>query len=484
MKLSVRKIALCLTISICLVLCCYISVGAYTVPKKANFNPEREAALIENEVNAASIININASGQSASINGDTVAQKNAAALESMNGFVAALEAKDMHLNREVANTVTVCISGLSLEEFAEIVINADDLDKIRATSNLKIVFNESNEYIILTNESINEIADTYKEFRFQIRKRSDTYSVRFLDRELTIVPKYCADVRIALPASSREQTVYLYAFNQQENWGGQYLPSVNAIEFATKYGGDYNVAAPEIVINDIGSLSEMEQQAIRFMVVRGYFDVENNKFFPSETLTRYDFAEALVRMLFALDNDAVCTFVDVDEKYYKYVAASQQSNIVEGFGNGKFKGYLSVTVEQVIALASRTINQKNGYVYPEQPEKYLNFPSSNTISPWAEKEIALAVREGIYSKEMGLQFTDDISRKDAALLLYRLFMIMNNSSEEYASGDAVVEQRVYHETVWTKSNAIIVCSVTAAAVVIFALISFLFVKNRRHKENQ
>ncbi len=456
----------------------------YKIPEYADFIPNKAADDIEAIVNRKAVINSNAVDNVISIDGKAVAQKYNEALSEMNGYITKLNNEGLHLNRDLVNVVTVQTNNMNFSEFAEISIDENNLKQIANIDALKIALENDNEYIVLNKECIGNIIASYKSFKLQVKRLSDTYTVRFLDNNNNIIDKYKADIKISLPAEHSEQTVYLFMNNTQENWGGQYNAATNAIEFMTKYSGEYNVASPEIVINDIDDLTEYEKQAIRFMAVRGYFEVDNKKFQPYSYLTRYDFAESLVRMFFALDTEAQCSLSDVDEKYYRYVAASQKDNIVQGFSDGTFRGKENVTVEQVIALTARTINQKNGYVYPENVDKYLNFTDDNIIGEWAKKEIALAIREGIYSNDMKLNFADNISRKDAAVMLYRLFMIMNNTPEpaeiiEYNSGE-----QINHETVWNRTNAIVVCSAFAAVDITALVLSILFIKKKRKKDDE
>lgn len=451
----------------------------YKIPKYEDFKPNKAADEIEAIVNKKSVIIGEAVDNKVSIDGTAVSQRHNDAVKEIEGYVTKLKNNGMYLNRDLVNTVTVRISNINFSEFVSIVIDESNLNEIRDTDVLKIVLQNENEYIALTKETVSYIADNYKEFKIQVKNLSDTYTVRFEDREGNIIGKYDVDVKVALPAEHKEQTVYLFMNNVQENWGGQYNAATGAMEFMTKYSGEYNVASPEIAVSDIDGLTEYERQAVRFMVVRGYFETENGKFNPNLNLTRYDFAESLVRMFFALDNDAQCSFSDVDKKYYRYVAASQKDNIVIGFDDGTFRGNDNVTVEQVIALTARTINLKNGYVYPENTEKYLNFTDDNVIGEWAEKEAALAIREGIYSKDMKLKFSDDISRKDAAVMLYRLFMIMNNTPEPTEVIEYDVGGQKGHETVWNKTNAIVVCSAVVITDAIAAALSILFIKKKR-----
>ncbi|MCH5185840.1 MAG: hypothetical protein J1F64_06920, partial [Oscillospiraceae bacterium] len=266
----------------------------YEIPKPKNFNPNVAVNEIETAVNQSSVVSgVTADDGKIYIDGETAAQKNLEAVTEIEDCLRSLNDKGMYLNRKPVNTVTVRIEDADLSDFVEIVIDSDNMNKIADINDLKIVPGNDNEYIALSKESINYIADNYREFRVQIKKLSDTYTVRFLDNNSNIIGKYGVNIKIALPAEHSEQTVYLFVNNQHENWGGQYNAADHAIEFMTKYSGEYNVASPETVIDDINELSEYEKQAIRFMVIRGYFDLDNNRFDPQSILTRYDFAESL-----------------------------------------------------------------------------------------------------------------------------------------------------------------------------------------------
>lgn len=451
----------------------------YKIPKYEDFKPNKAANDIEKTVNQKAVLEADAVDNKVTIDGEAAAKKYEEAVSEAEGYVEKLNKKGMHLNREPVAAVTVRPKNIKLSEFVEIVIDENNLERLRNVSILKIEPEGKNEYIALTKDGISYLADNGRAFRIQIKKLSDVYTIRFLDRDDSIIGKYDVDIKVALPAKHSEQTVYLFMNNTQENWGGQYNSEQGTIEFMTKYSGEYNVASPELVIDDIDDLEEYERQAIRFMAVRGYFETEGNKFKPRDELTRYDFAESLVRMFFALDNDAVCTFPDVNKKNYRYVAASQKDNIVQGFSDGTFKGEEKVTVEQVIALTARTINLKNGYVYPENTGKYLNFGEDNAIGQWAEKEVALAVREGIYSKDMNLKFAENISRKDAAVMLYRLFMIMNNTPASAEIAEYSGADMMNHETVWNRTNAIAAVTAAVGVNVAAAVLSILFIRKRR-----
>lgn len=481
-KKIVSFVLVCLSITG--LLCTSVSGAGYVIPDPENFSPGKAAAEIESIVNNKSVIVSEAVDNKITIDGEAVAAKHQAAAAEMQGYINQLAKRGMYLNRNLVNIVTVRINNIDFSEFVEIEIDSANISKMAEINTLKIVLQNYNEFVALDNEALSRMASNPRLFRIQIKKLSGTYTLRFLDIDDNIIEKYDTDIKIGLPSTHREQTVYLFANNTQENWGGQYNPYSGAMEFMTKYTGEYTVASPDIEISDIDELTEYEQQAIRFMVVRGYFNLQYKKFNPSAPLTRYDFAESLVRMFFALDNDAKCTFPDVsrNSRYYRYVAASQQDNIVLGYEDGKFHGNDNVLVQEVVALTARTINNKNGYVYPENIKKYIENAQGNYMEEWAEKEVALAVREGIYSWDMNLNFMDTVTRKDAAVMLYRLFMIMNNTPEPAESIEYAGNRESSRYSFWNLTNTIIVCSAMVVLNIVVLVLSFLIRKKRKTKK--
>ncbi len=117
-----------------------------------------------------------------------------------------------------------------------------------------------------------------------------------------------------MPADSELATVFVNYKNGSDNWGGQYNSASGSIEFSTRYSGEYNILEDEISISDIGNLTEKQQEAIGFMVSKGYFDLEGDKFNGQASLNRYDFTTAIVKMFFALDRELETSFTDVAKK--------------------------------------------------------------------------------------------------------------------------------------------------------------------------
>ena len=153
-----------------------------------------------------------------------------------------------------------------------------------------------------------------------------------------------------------------------------------------------------------------------------------------------------------------------------------------GFEDGTFRGNDAVTGEQVLALASRTISEKNGYLYPDKVDTYLSFAEDNSISGWAEKEAALAVREGIYDPEAGLKLKEPIDRKNAAVILYRLFMIMNNTPPMAVSKSVKTGAAQEHKSFWTVRNVLPV--LTGFGLIDAAAVAALVIFVRKNKKSR
>lgn len=105
------------------------------------------------------------------------------------------------------------------------------------------------------------------------------------------------------------------------------------------------------------------------------------------------------------------------------MASAETDNIVEGFGDGTFSGDRNITVEQMLALAARTLRERKGYVPPENAEIYLSsFVDADQVAGWARDLVAQTVRDEILERLNALNPQEEVSRSQAALILYRLFL--------------------------------------------------------------
>lgn len=439
------------------------------------------ADFVEYASEKSAIVYDEAKNNVALIDGNVINQGYETASEILGKYMEYIDRKGIVLNRTPILLVPVVIKNVDLGSGINIKISVDDLKNIKNTNGIKILFENRNEYISITKENLAFLADNMGYFNIKLSEVPQAYALSFLSEDGIVMEKYPINIKLGLTAESDTDTVYVFYNNLYENWGGQYNSADSLIEIMTKYTGEYSVSHGDVNISDISDLTEYEQKAIKFMAVRGYFDINEEKFNPYGSFTRYRFAEALVRMFFALDNDSVCTFSDVNEQYYKYIASSQENSIVEGFEDGTFRGDSEVTGEQVVALAARTINAKNGYEYPKKPEKYVRSDYEKFIHQWAYNDTALAIREGIYSDDMNMDLKSPVCRKDAAVILYRLFMIMNNTPQVSLIDSLSVNEIGSRKSFWNLRTTVIIVSMTGVADVA-ALVGGLMYVNKKRKQ--
>ena len=258
------------------------------------------------------------------------------------------------------------------------------------------------------------------------KKAAGKYTIVFFDRFNNVIDKIAYPITFEFPAGGEYSSVFVNYRNGSDNWGGQFNANTKTISISTRFSGDYEVIENHVVAEDISHLAEETKKAIDFMVSKGYFTLDGMKFIPDSPIDRNHLTMALVKMFFALDRTLQTTFTDVskDDEFHDYIASAQRDHIVNGYEDNTFRGKVNVTIEQLIALASRTLVEKKGYEYPDDLDPYLSFVDSDRISEWARKDVALAVREGLIQGG-GLLFPQaDTTRAQAAEILYKLFMLL------------------------------------------------------------
>lgn len=346
-----------------------------------------------------------------------------------------LTKNEVSLNKDTSITLRMACLGIDPGSAMSITLDQSLADSLGDCSVL-LALGDNSHAIRLSPSAVQTIVEEYGSATIHLAPSdANTYNVTFLNSEGTTIDQLPAPITFVLPAADKFSTILASYFNGNDNWGGQYDEINSTIQFDTPYSGQYEIIENNVNISDISGLSDEFQNAISFMVSKGYFTLENDAFRPSDTLTRYDFTQTLVSMFFALDRNLTTSFTDVPESspYYAYVASAQAGNIVNGVSEGIFAGDSNITREQVAAITARTLIDAKGYHYPENADAYLSFSDTGEIGSWAKNDIALAVQNGIVSGGSTFAPKRDITRAEAALILYRMFMRL------YETPPAVVE---------------------------------------------
>lgn len=384
------------------------------------------AAYLESAVAEASATTVKCRNNGVTITDTTIRESAEQAETAQSDLEKALG--DVTLNKQITVILRVVCSQLKDGQPVQVTFAPSILDAIGNAGQVQVLLGDGQHSVAISVETLTALCEKYGGIVVQLQQTGEnTYQITFFTPEGEPVDQLEESLTFTLPAQGETATVLATYPSGADNWGGQYDPVNETLEFATPYTGGYEITDNAADITDLADCDDDMAAAIRFMVSKGYFSLDDaGAFDPNGTLDRYTFTEALVRMFFALDRSLKTTFSDVpeDSAYYPYVASGETEAIVEGYEDGTFRGQQEVLREQVIALCSRTLADKKGYRYPEDPQVYLTFDDAASISNWARETTALAVRENLVDGGGSLEPKRAISRGEAALILYRLFMLL------------------------------------------------------------
>ncbi len=334
----------------------------------------------------------------------------------------------IELNRPITIIIRIVWTGMDSGKACQIELN-EELLAAMSDCEVQLLLGDTRHYVRVSTETLEILTQLYGCVKIQMAVDADgIYTIHFLDEAEERIERLEAPIGFGLPAETPLATVVVNYDGGSLNWGGQYDPNAKVISFDAGYSGRYEIFENAVDISDISELDDETRAAIAFLVSKGYMSAENGLFDPDGQLSRYQFAQALVGMFFALDPSLETGFEDVpaDSPFYSYVASGESLDIIKGYDDTRFGGDDGLTTEQMLSLAARTLVNYKHYAQPGDPESYLSsFTDGAEVSEWARSEVALAVREGLIDRggEMGPE--DSVSRSEAAKILYRLFLLLH-----------------------------------------------------------
>lgn len=399
--------------------------------KDANENGKKAVSeYMEHAVNRSSRTEIKAKNNVVTVNDYAVSFIAQNAAECMERLVKLCESQDFSPIRKARTIPELVCSGLNLSEPVRIEYEHGISQTLSDVSGIRLMLDESHG-IYITASDLAILENSFDMFCIEFKKSGNTFSVVFTDRNNQTIEYINAPVWFIVPAENEYSTVMASFKGGTDNWGGQFDPKNKTIEFSTNYSGDYDIVENDITINDIDTMPSDTKEAIRFMVSKGIFTPDkHNRFKPNDTLSRYDFTAALVKMFYATNVDAQSAFSDVPEssEFYRYVASAEELNIAEGYADGTFRGNEPVSKEQVVTLCGRTLAEKKEYAYSENSDAYLNFTDADQISLWARPDIAIAAQCGLVSNIGIFSPAGAVTRAEGAEILYKTFMLLYDVS--------------------------------------------------------
>lgn len=360
------------------------------------------------------------------INAKTIGKAAGNAADAKLQIDTVLEEHSIELNKKITVILRIVCSNMKSDAPMQITFDGSCVESIGDADAIYVELCEGHG-VKISKENLSSLVDLFGKITVTVIKTEEgSYNIQFAEENGTVIQQLPVSMTFTLPAENELCTVYAEHLGGTDNWGGQFDETKKEISFETPYTGTYTIAEEKVDITDISELSEEHQKAIRFMVSKGYFALTDGAFNPNGTLTRYSFSEALVRMFFILDRSITTSLSDVpaDSPYYPYVASGENAKIIEGYDDNTFRGENDVLRQEVLALCSRTLRERKGYVEPANPADFLHFTDNDKIAEWAKSEIALAVRETLIEDGGMLSPDTAITRADSALLLYRLFMLL------------------------------------------------------------
>ena len=209
--------------------------------------------------------------------------------------------------------------------------------------------------------------------------------------------------------------------------GGKYNPASDMIEAKVSKSGIYSIAWSYKDFFDIYNKSNEMQAAIETLAAKGIINGTSEHYFtPNDPISRAEVAALILRTLSKLDPNENGGFSDVNSNnwYFGTAGSSKKYGIITGFPDNTFKGDDVIKKDQIIAVAARTLRKEMNYYLPSETSEYLNYSDKQDIAQWAIDDVALGSMANLVVRRMDGKFDGDgsMTRGDAAIVLYRLFM--------------------------------------------------------------
>ena len=176
---------------------------------------------------------------------------------------------------------------------------------------------------------------------------------------------------------------------------------------------------------DISNKPEEMQEAINSLWTVGITEgTSENEFSPDKPITRAEIAALLLRMIHKDDGEDNGGFSDVtpDKWYYYTAGASKRENLIAGYEDNTFRGENTILKEEIVALAMRVLKEEKDLI--STGDTTLPYADADDIPQWAKEDIKAALEAGIIENDRTFGAGEEMTRGDAAVILYRLYNLI------------------------------------------------------------
>lgn len=202
------------------------------------------------------------------------------------------------------------------------------------------------------------------------------------------------------------------------------------------------------------------QVEIAAVVGDSVMTLTDGNFNPEGKMSRVEFVKALLKVLGQEDLDltSVAKFSDVaaSSDIYAPIARSQQLGLVYGYPNGKFLPDNAVLRDEAQSVISHITIDAD--VDSSIVAKYAD---ADKVPAWANEVYAKTLSYGIYvnhPNENELRPTDELTRAEAAVLLYRLRQKLNLVKSEYVNEEILGTEHL-NVSKKAESNEVVITNV-------------------------
>lgn len=193
---------------------------------------------------------------------------------------------------------------------------------------------------------------------------------------------------------------------------------------------------PAFAYNGIDDVSKTywAQPEIASVVADSVMTLKDSNFYPENKITRADFVSALLKVLGNEDLEIKSNikFSDVAKSSASYpaIARSQQLGLVYGYPDGKFRPQGRILRDEAQSVISHITIEGN----VDDNNVISKYSDAAKVPAWAKHVYAKTLSYGIYvnhPNENELRPTDELTRAEAAVLLYRLKQRLDLVKDEY-----------------------------------------------------